>query len=1128
MEIAPLNKTTFPSIRLNYNLDSTVSFTSDNFENEQNLDILLNNVLYKSRDIASNKYSNFYLTDRKPLASNIEFKELATPRIEKFTTWLASDADRLLNTKTDFWTVGSDNESAGLTIDVAASGIFTQIDNTYIFDVEFLNDKICRVSHNYYDYTRYLTINALFASGNTFMCTDNGQDPYDPNSTQSFCYLYDRKNDFLVLYKLVNDIAFVVQTFEATKDLTLVIPPTSDDFGFTSDQIYRCRTRFETETKPVVNSIWAQYEKSFKDNNLIIDDRPAPYNIYCPSYASVDNNLLLNTEYYNLSDETLPVNILTLKNTNTPEGYQSKNNPFSVKEPEIQQRQYRKIFTGASQLGGDDNIKIGYEAFTSQRIFEPDKLTYFHAPQDLFPYLKLNISDTGLIEAGALAGNHPLKADKLFKKRGNYKYSSPFGDSNYEQSGQFLCTWLSGGDGIAKRPVWVDRYYFPETSNFLTALTAAVNPFVNYSSEIQGVKNEMPLLKQPVVDIPSRFTFEPGALYAYHHIGKSTNNQLIKNLEKYLFQKNLTVYNDITYNTLSGEEIPKEEIEYLFNGFRFGKTQRVSSPENFNQFSLSFYLYANDWKSKFANQIAGNYVNDGFGVFNINYTTPYITLISPSAINIFNTDLEYVDKKNFDASVQNIIRFDQTEDYFAVKTNDEMIRVNIDNVSLNKVVAAKIGKAKSVYPFNDNLALVLTGVGSEDFFTINTDTGGISAYNKTPYLFDAANNIDFNNTGFTNIMYHNKQIYVIQGYSPQIYNNTIFVSWKNFIWNYNTISKERFSAYKFDDGLIDFNIDFDGIIWALHGKNKISKIETNPEKNIQWTKTYNLSGSFVNIDLLSYFKGNEYRKDMVAYYRLSGSPSGLGVLKLDYDGEIMKSTILNSNLSSHGIADTTGGDYARYYVKQQYPENSLSTKIKLRNVYDFNDYKKVELKFDLSAFDVGYHHVCVRADTYKGLFSLYIDGENVKNALFPVNNYIFNNLLKEPFYVGASPAFNNKLLATRYKQKDAFLANNMKVKDIFLYNKPLDDYQIRLHDLQGREFYNIVFDIPSGRRNILDEIEFVFKNKVPGFKTGIFDLEVKNTGITDIALKLNLEKQIKQLLADVIPSYTKLRNIIWR
>ena len=137
-------------------------------------------------------------------------------------------------------------------------------------------------------------------------------------------------------------------------------------------------------------------------------------------------------------------------------------------------------------------------------------------------------------------------------------------------------------------------------------------------------------------------------------------------------------------------------------------------------------------------------------------------------------------------------------------------------------------------------------------------------------------------------------------------------------------------------------------------------------------------------------------------------------------------------------------------------------------------------------------------------------------------------MLKEPFYVGATPFFNNTLLYNNNKQRNTFLINSTKLKNIYVYDLPLDYCDINLHVKQGLNFEKILFDIPSGRRTFLDEIEYVFKNKVPGYKTGVFDLEIKNSGITDTTLKSILEKQIIQTLDGILPTYTKLRSIIWR
>ena len=160
MDVFFLNKETFPSVKLNYDLDPTLSLNKDIFENEQNLQIYLYDFLKDARDESSNKYSNFYLTDRLPLKNKFKVRELQNPEVEVFTTWLASDADKQLNTKTDFWVTQDVDTNQTLT-EAVASGNFLEIDNRYIFDIYLLNNQLCKIGHTYGKYTRYLTINYL-------------------------------------------------------------------------------------------------------------------------------------------------------------------------------------------------------------------------------------------------------------------------------------------------------------------------------------------------------------------------------------------------------------------------------------------------------------------------------------------------------------------------------------------------------------------------------------------------------------------------------------------------------------------------------------------------------------------------------------------------------------------------------------------------------------------------------------------------------------------------------------------------------------------------------------------------------------------------------------------------------
>jgi hypothetical protein len=199
---------------------------------------------------------------------------------------------------------------------------------------------------------------------------------------------------------------------------------------------------------------WVSYNQDFLTNTQNINPDKSTQNI--------NSNLLLHSQYLTLTGTSFDINALSLKNTNTPENYQSRNNPFQsnkspfLAEDDVNLRDYKALFAGSNQALGNDNITLGYESYTTDIVLKSDKVTYFHVPQLIYPFTKLNVNDSGLIQAGAIAGDHPIKADKIFKKQASAKDSSPFGTVSDETNGTFLCSWLSGSSDITASPVRFD------------------------------------------------------------------------------------------------------------------------------------------------------------------------------------------------------------------------------------------------------------------------------------------------------------------------------------------------------------------------------------------------------------------------------------------------------------------------------------------------------------------------------------------------------------------------------------------------------------------------------------------------------------------------------------------------
>jgi hypothetical protein len=74
---------------------------------------------------------------------------------------------------------------------------------------------------------------------------------------------------------------------------------------------------------------------------------------------------------------------------------------------------------------------------------------------------------------------------------------------------------------------------------------------------------------------------------------------------------------------------------------------------------------------------------------------------------------------------------------------------------------------------------------------------------------------------------------------------------------------------------------------------------------------------------------------------------------------------------------------------------------------------------------------------------------------------------------------------------------------------------------------DVRLDMACGMRNYVEEIERYFKIDVPSSKSTLYNLTIRNSGITDPELRVELEKRILSLLNSSAPAYTKLNTIKW-
>lgn len=1219
MEVVTLNSSNYIGLSASYGPDSSLMFNQNIYYTEQGIDIPLVDALAKANDSSTNNYTNLFLSQSVPLVSSVYIESLEYISDDGFTTYLAANSQNGVNIESPCIVVQEPSINVA-TAAVSVSGLYGDINNSYFFTIKFQTDNLCKVEHVNAGTIRYLTMGSDLSIYFTF---DIGADYLGEQSPQIFNYFYDRMEGFIVLSKTLQDLPYYLY-FDGLSSLSS-IPAASGIPSYPSSAVFACINRPVEPNNTILYDPWVSYQQDFLTNTQNINiDR---------SSQNVNSNLLLTSQYLSITGTSLDTNALSLKNTNTPENFQSRNNPFQssksqfLSETDSNLRDYKNLFTGSNQLLGDDNISLSYEAYTTDIILKADTVTYFHVPQSIYPFKQLNISNSGLIEAGAIAGDHPVKSDKIFKKLANAKYTSPFGSVTDETNGTFLCSWLSGSSNITMPPMWVDRYYNPSKTTFISALTTQQSlQAVTYSTVFDGFVDAVGNIPNTdeVFDVPSDLVFEPGCYYAYHHYGLSDVKKYLDIFTPFLVEQDFQNYYNINGADAYSGQAPGDE--YSFTGNTYAITNSLTGIQESNQFTLSFDMYNSDWNTPFGNQIIGNLLNDGFGIFNENIITPTLFINTASGVDVLNTDFVKLDSVSYPASPISFIRPRFGENYAVVFSDGYLRQYTCDNKLLRQTFSPYLSTTVSV-AHTDNAAYILcsnttTSILLSASLISNTVTPVLTSniyYNS--FVAGASSTAIFNmfpTASAGTVSFYKNNFYFTTGSTARRADDTIYYLTDNktsiVAWNkIDTTGATLLTAFKSNTVLgsyfVDFNIDYDGNIWILNNTNTFYKYTQNNQfllsgsltssspitttialtgngiqnvfplsastplalsqlsvsvnnNQLRPTFDYSLSGNsiaFVNppvigqygtvtytqildtftnnkLNFISEFANGTYYTNTIfartgaTYNTLTSNITALSTSPayqfLVYDAN-------GNQLTNNFYFTATGSklalvnaNYLREYVHGTYPPANLNIKAITTNVYDSTDLSVNEIIYSLSALDPGWHNFSVRFDSYHGFMVLFIDSQIVQTVQFAPRKYKFSNLIYRPFLVGSS-GFNNSLPLFKYLKKDSYLTENIKIKNFYLYNTPLNDYDVFMHTKLNGNIQDIHFDIPCGKRNYVEEIERYFKADLPGSKSTLYNVILRNTGITDPNLQAALEQRIINTLATSAPIYSKLNTIKW-
>ena len=740
-----------PPLVADYKLDPTIVTHREGLAFEQGYNFEYHNFMYDVRDVSINKYSSFTLTDKSNVIDNFDIKEIPFEYPENITTYLCfnsletdpftglsavtgscltsvsattalsavsgnNNTEATYLTITEDVTLDSDNDSTRL---LSAEKFLSRrtepsLPQQFYFNIMFINAVDCYIYHLEGDTRWYLSQKDNVGEILKFIKVDHIQgfedllDQIEKDGGDKIKFQYNKlPNGLLRIYKKYNGSTHILKmlTPDELKNspesnpvrLEQATTPDNDEVvdennltvnELTEYSTVRIREPFKRKTYKKLIPTINNYDTTISNNNINISNKSVSHH----------TNMLVHSEYYYLTGESIPINFYSLKNDQTPEGI-TTGNELDPREKNIySNRTYNKIETGSNQLEGTSNISLEYSTGSHMYEFKPG-LNYFNTPQDLGVYNKININDTTITSSGSVAGSNPAQSDKIFKQqKANdlYSITTKWGKSREEQLGTWLCTWLSGSNDSTEKPVWVDRYYNPSKLGYVEALVEITDYVHNkYTTSTLDVFESGDGV---VTDLPSKLTLEPGMSYAYHRIDKIDIVNNLSILDPYHIQQGID-----NYKTVSNKPGTVTNDEYIFDGKYVGELVSGQQLEDVEQFSISYDIDMHNFKDTQNHQILGNYTSSGLGFFQRNDVSPFMFLLGAdgqavnnqrqnTSIRIYNNVFQlynYITNDSFLTDDQqpglfhSLVIRELPENIFAVTTTGNILEITHDGIVLS-------------------------------------------------------------------------------------------------------------------------------------------------------------------------------------------------------------------------------------------------------------------------------------------------------------------------------------------------------------------------------------------------------------------------------------------------------------
>ena len=1148
-------------VKFKYGYDKNLSFNDGVVHTFDNLDFSNSSLLISAKDVVFNNDQMLVLTDNIKLTDCLE----PTPS-QQPTSYINST---LVTDTSGNYLYITNPSSAGSTLSFT-----TSILSATVFNFQFSTTVTNGIQITYTINNNDGTTTDLYLITNTGTNTISGGAVAGVNSSN---YTY---------YYILSGTSFSLINQAAGKWLSVNSPTSLGFFGLSASSTNNINVpstlifnalRFSNDNlygnlQVPGRSDLVKYNKT--NNTLDIQNNS----------GNVPFNYLISTAYKTLSSEILSANINILKNYYSP-----LYNQTTLLDTQL--RNYTKIYTGLNQSTGYEKVYLGYNSSTSELTFEKDEDVYFHYPygNNVLPLSASTLIDYGSrADITPWRSDRIVKKVANYKNFSHWGNSvgTYYASGGVLQKGIYFCSWLSAATTLSgsidtnSKPIWVDRYYNPAYCNLYGIAPSNISAL---SGILINSTNNYPNL---IFDVPSNLTFEPGVLYYYHRIGENDNEAIVNSLSGLTYYinewgsnllnkvNNLTAGKIVNFTTSNSAINTSVKEPYYIVGDTYSYIDSKDSDFSFNKGNtLSFFAYQQDWSNIVGDQIVGNYFNGGIGVFNNTpFITPYFTVTAYSSagstIRTYNSNLQNLNFENITTLVSAgaptlsalatpafCVRGVYDDSYYIVDNYpnnfflstydpDDLLTKKTPLTAATHLLSA--GKIIDAYLHKD------ITTNTNFIITKNHPTPTSVSYNKFTtkgVLVSAAYTTSFNNFIIDingDAIYYNSNIpksttISVSGYEAWQGTNGCIDGYNNvFTLSGNgTVSTNTTNQVLVKNGSPILSItspeniacDQENNIWIAYNRTYLAKVNTNGQ--VLWSKQINTGDTIVTpySDRVINFI-TEGTNSNTTYYALVIDGKSQTVYKVDFDGNVINKVFISGLIPG---GDSTGFDYQRKYVRPYISTPGVQARLVVRDSTVFTpEPQYITLNASVSGLATGWHHFAITYSETNNA-KLYIDGAlvNMTPLITPTVSstnvqYRVYNYKNNPQIALGTSNFKTNFLNEWIEQPEKYLYNG-NIANVRFYNIALTNSDIKAisKNYLVNEFNSIDWNIPTGTRGYIEEIERFFLHRMPGSKSQFFNIKIKNSSIADPNIRRIVENNILNAVTKVAPAYTKLRSIIW-